>query len=163
METRVVGAILVLIMVVVYMIVRNKSIRTKSIRIYKPIHAQHLYIAEVQVLNAENKNVALPINGGFATQSSTSFGAVAERAIDGNTTGELPWMSATANSGSPYWQLDITPQVIKSITVHNTTVGEAQQEFLRDAKLVVYDESGTEVFSKNLTNEISQTIDVSKI
>lgn len=149
--------VIVILLVVVYLIgFRKKSIKTKVIKIFKSSDANHLYIAEVQVFNGSGTNVALPEHGGSATQSSTAFGWGAERAIDGDTSGVAPSLSATASSDSPYWQLTITPQVIKSVTIHNTT--EVQQGFLEGAKLVLYDENDVEYFSKVLTKDISQTI-----
>lgn len=156
--------VIVIVLVVVYLIgFRKKYIKTKTIKIFKSSDAVHLYIAEVQVFNGSGINVALPEHGGSATQSSTSFGWGAERAIDGNTSGgvvhgAVPSLSATGASDLEYWQLTITPQVIKSVTIHNTSGNEVQQGFLEGTKLVFYDENDVEYFSKVLTSEISQTI-----
>jgi len=155
--------VIVILLVVVYLIGFRKksiktSIKTKTIKIFKSSDAVHLYIAEVEVFNGSGTNVALPEHGGSATQSSTAFGWGAERAIDGNTSGVAPWMSATGASDLEYLQLTITPQVIKSVTVHNTSGNEVQEGFLEGAKLVLYDENDVEYFAKVLTSDISQTI-----
>ena len=67
-------------------------------------------------------NVAL---GGTAEQSSTDFGGVASRAIDGDTNGVWSGGSIThtiVNSSDPYWQVDLGEVYdIEDITLWNRT------------------------------------------
>ena len=66
-----------------------------------------LSLAEVKVYG---QNIA---EGQNATQSTTGYGGVASRGVDGNTNGNYPDGSVTATSeqNEPWWQLDLGEQV----------------------------------------------------
>lgn len=80
-----------------------------------------LTLAEVQVF-ADGKNVG---PGGKATQSSTGYGGVAERAIDGNTDGNFGSGTVThtnENDPHPWWEVDLqASRAIESIAVWTRT------------------------------------------
>ncbi len=85
-----------------------------------------LTLAEVQVFS-DGRNVALR---GKASQSATSHGGVASRAIDGNTDGVYGNGSQThtpENSRNPWWEVDLGGEFpIDSIVVFNRTEGGGQ-------------------------------------
>ena len=61
---------------------------------------------------------------GVASQSSTNGGAVASRAIDGNTNGNFGAgsVSQTLSSYQPWWQIDLgSVRTIPSMTIYNRT------------------------------------------
>ena len=68
-----------------------------------------------------NSNAAL---GGTATQSSTAYGGVAPRAIDGNTDGNWGVGSVTHTAGTvdPWWQVDLgATRTVDQISLWNRT------------------------------------------
>ncbi len=70
-------------------------------------------------------NLAL---GGKATQSTTAFSAVAERAIDGNTDGDFSTARSTTHTeeqADPWWEVDFgEPRRVDHITIWNRTDGD---------------------------------------
>lgn len=81
---------------------------------------QFLSLAEVEV-SSRSQNIA---GQGTVRQSSTAFGGAAERAIDGNTSGEYNDGSTThtAKEQDPWWELDLgQQQPIDSVQLWNRT------------------------------------------
>ncbi len=104
---------------------------------------QILSLAEVQVFS-NGKNVA---SSGKATQSSTDFGGDAQRAIDGNTSGEYAKNSTThsAISDNPWWELDLgTDVAIEQIIVWNRTDNNLQNR-LNGATILLLDAQRQEI------------------
>ncbi|MGZ0712662.1 glycosyl hydrolase family 95 catalytic domain-containing protein (plasmid) [Coraliomargarita sp. W4R53] len=98
----------------------------------------------IRLLPAEEP-VERPIYTGVATQSSTRFGGVPERAIDGNTD-ELNSHSHTDFQDQPWWELDLEQvKEIDEITLWNRTQA-APAERTKEFYVLVSDEpfvSGT--------------------
>ena len=78
-----------------------------------------LTLAEVQVFSGQ-ENIA---PSGTATQSSTAFGGLAKRAIDGNTSGDFGSGSEThtvEDENNPWWELDLgRGRAIDSVAIWN--------------------------------------------
>jgi len=85
--------------------------------------SNYLSLAEVQVWSSSSGQTDLA-SGKRATQSSTVLGATADRAVDGNTSGN--WgdgsLTHTNAEAQPWWQVDLqTVQSIQTIQVWNRT------------------------------------------
>ena len=107
-----------------------------------------LTLAEVQVMS-EGRNVAL---GGKASQSSTSNGGVAARAIDGRTDGAFSdsGTQTHTNEGevNPWWEVDLGGnRSVESIVVWNRREGDLGKR-LDGFTLTVLDGQRREVFKK---------------
>ncbi len=96
---------------------QEKGTTARYIRIGLPGNGRVLTLAEVEVLSG-GKNVA---RRGKAKQSSTDFGGVAARAIDGNKDGSFGKGGQTHTKGSsrdPWWEVDLGREVsVESIRV----------------------------------------------
>ena len=111
-----------------------------------------LTLAEVQVTSG-GKNIALK---GKASQSSTSNGGDAKRAIDGKTNGAFGSGTQThsrENEDNPWWEVDLgSAQPIDSVTVWNRSEGNGQYaKRLEGFTVRVLDENRGEVFKKTET------------
>ncbi len=97
---------------------------TRYVRVSLPGPARTLTLAEVEVLT-DGVNVA-PL--GTATQSSTNWGGVPERAVDGNRSGKYGDGGQThtlEDRPNPWWELDLgAGRVVESVVVWNRTDGE---------------------------------------
>ncbi|MBL8037702.1 MAG: discoidin domain-containing protein [Nitrospira sp.] len=94
------------------------AIRSQYLRIELPGDERVLSLAEVQVYE-EATNIA---QQGKATQSSTAGGALAERAIDGNTNGDYfaHSVSSTSSEGNSWWELDLGKERrVSSVVLYN--------------------------------------------
>ncbi|MDG2359286.1 MAG: plastocyanin/azurin family copper-binding protein, partial [Planctomycetaceae bacterium] len=95
----------------------EKGATARYIRIALPGRGRVLTLAEVEVMS-EGKNVA---RQGTARQSSTDFGGVAARAIDGNKDGSYGKGGQThtkGNSRDPWWEVDLGREVpVESIRI----------------------------------------------
>ena len=105
-------------------------------------------MAEVQVFSGK-KNVALQ---GSASQSSTSLGAIADRAIDGKTDGS--WggdsVSHTNYQADPWWEVDLgAEQPITRIVIFNRTDGELAQR-LSDCRVTLLDDARQVVWQQQI-------------
>ena len=85
-----------------------------------------LSLAEVQVYGEENTDpfVTDLATEGMASQSSTRYGGVAGRAIDGNTNGAYNRRSVThtTSQAQPWWEVDLTQQsAIEQVILFNRT------------------------------------------
>ena len=103
-----------------------------------------------RLLGYLNENIAL---GKSTSQSSTSFGAEASRAVDGNTNGEFSQNSVThtANSIQPFWQVDLGAiHDIDEIVLFNRT--NCCSERLNNFTVSVLDAAGETVFSQFVSN-----------
>ncbi len=92
-------------------------------------------------------NIALT---GNASQSSTAFGGVASRAIDGNTSGVYNQDSVThtANSNQPMWQVLLSDtSTIESIVLFNRTDNCCTSR-LTNYTVSILDDNGTTLFSE---------------
>jgi len=92
--------------------------QSQYLRIELPGDERVLSLAEVQVYE-DGINIA---GQGKATQSSTSGGALAERAIDGNTNGDYfaHSVSSTSGAGSSWWELDLGGEHrVSSVALYN--------------------------------------------
>lgn len=117
-------------------------------------------LAEVQVYptSSTGSNIA-PL--GTADQSSTDYGGVASRAIDGNTSGWWSHGSVTHTTrdqaSSEWWRLQLqTPEHIDRIVIWNRE--DCCNTRLNGATLEVYDEFVNMVGYTTLNGERSQTI-----
>ena len=92
--------------------------QSQYLRIELPGDERVLSLAEVQVYK-DGINIA---RRGKATQSSTSGGALAERAIDGNTNGDYfaHSVSSTSSTVSSWWELDLGEEHrVSSVALYN--------------------------------------------
>ena len=84
-----------------------------------------LSLAEVQVFGEQNTDPLSNLAAeGSAGQSSTSYGGVASRAIDGNTNGTYTSRSVThtATQGQPWWQMELADRgAIEQVVLYNRT------------------------------------------
>jgi hypothetical protein len=119
--------------------------RGRFVRIELPGPERTLTLAEVEVLSG-GENVA---PSGTASQSSVNWGGLAERAIDGNTSGS--WADGgqshtLEDQPDPWWQLDLGAEsLIDAITIWNRTDARWGQR-LDGYVLRVLDTSGRTVF-----------------
>ena len=81
------------------------TVRGRFVRLELSGKERMIHVAEVQVFSGE-ENIATK---GAATQSSTDFGGLPERAIDGKTDGvyENKSVSHTAVQENPWWEVDL--------------------------------------------------------
>jgi hypothetical protein len=92
--------------------------QSQYLRIELPGDERILSLAEVQVYE-NGINIA---GQGKATQSSTSSGALAERAIDGNTNGDYfaRSVSSTSSEGHSWWELNLGKEHrVSSVVLYN--------------------------------------------
>lgn len=119
----------------------------RYVRIELPGRRRTLTLAEVEVYS-DGTNVA---RQGRATQSTTANGGVAERAIDGNSSGN--WgdghqTHTVENQKDPWWELDLgSERPIERIAVFNRTDGDLGKR-LEGFRLVIRDADGHVVFEK---------------
>ncbi|MEZ6141358.1 MAG: DUF1553 domain-containing protein [Zavarzinella sp.] len=126
-----------------------QKVKARKLRIEIPAKGTFLSLAEVQVLSG-GKNVALT---GTAMQSSTDYGGVAKRAIDGNTDGTYTnnSVSHTARDNNPWWEVAWNnDQEIDSITVWNRLDGVGDR--LAPYRINLYDGNNKVIWSKDFTN-----------
>ncbi|WP_158843859.1 T9SS type A sorting domain-containing protein [Algibacter sp. L1A34] len=117
----------------------------------------------IATIDCDSDNLALT---GAAIQSSTAYGGIGSRAIDGNTNGSFSNNSVTHTdpSDTPTWWLVnlSSEQAIGDIVIFNRTGKQSYIERLSDFAVYVYDASGTEMFKQTFTNNPpnpSKTID----
>lgn len=113
------------------------------VRVDLPGREQYLSLAEVLVLSG-GENVAPQ---GTATQSSTSAGGLAPRAIDGNTNGAHSNHSVThtALEPNPWWEVQLAaPTPIHQIEIFNRT--DCCSERLEGCRISILDEARTTLF-----------------
>ncbi|WP_372752093.1 Ig-like domain-containing protein [Mariniflexile sp.] len=110
-------------------------------------------------------NLALATNGGVATQSTTDYGGVPERAIDGNTNGNFGSNSVThtahGTDGSntlKWWQVDLgSNKLIWDIVIYNRTGGTYGTN-LNNFTVEVINANNEVVFSKFFASPPSPSI-----
>lgn len=122
---------------------------TKSITILvNSVNALH--VAELEAYTADGVNVA---RSGKATQSSTSYGAVAQRGIDGDNSGLFGRLGVThtrKHTGVKWWKVELDkPYPVKTIKVYNRR--DCCNSRLKGALLIVRDSSGKDLKVKTLT------------
>jgi len=109
------------------------------------ITASRDHTSRIYLLPMERKQLI-----GKATQSSTEFGGVASRAIDGNTDGRYEMNSTTHTSEKdtkPWWQLDfLEPEAIDEIVLWNR---QNWQERLVNFRVSLLDAESQEVWSQD--------------
>ena len=104
---------------------KAKGTMGRFVRIELPGRRRVLTLAEVEVF-AGGRNVA---RGGKAKQTSTDFGGVAPRAIDGNKSGTYTrnGQTHTKQANNPYWEVDLGREVpIESIVIWNRSENGGQ-------------------------------------
>jgi hypothetical protein len=135
----------------------------RFVRVDLPGQTASLSLAEVQVFSA-GKNLAL---GGKATQSSTvatapaagpkGYPDVAQRAIDGNTDGNLAAGSVaeTRAEPSPWWEVDLgQSEPIDYIVVWNRTDGGSMGRQMKNFRIAVLDAMRKTVWEKRVTEPL---------
>ncbi len=129
---------------------------TKTI-IVRNYQSNPLTIAEVQVFNTSGYNVAI---NGTATQSSTAWGGVATRGIDGNASGWYSHngMTHTSPDYDQWWRLELaTPTEIDRVVVMNRTEAGLGSR-LSGATIEIYDQNGNVQKTGTLGSQQTQTI-----
>ena len=100
-----------------------KTIRGRYLRVTLPNAKEGLALAEAQVFS-NGENIAMR---GKASQSSTDFGGVAERAIDGKTNGNFTKGKSVSHTGrdkDPWWEVDLGREAeIENVVIWNRTDG----------------------------------------
>lgn len=121
-----------------------------------------LSLAEVQLVNSSgNTNFA---SRGIATQSSTSFGGVASRAIDGNVSQNWTDGGITHTSRPGWWKLTFTsPVPAAKIIILNRNGSASLLDRLRGSILQIYDQNGDLVLQKTLTAASRQAYNIESI
>jgi putative heme-binding domain-containing protein len=130
------------------------------IRIELPGEQRTLTVAEVEALR-EGENIA---QGARARQSSTAFGGIAERAVDGNPSGifENGGQTHTEPENNPWLEIDLgQAQPIDSIRIWNRRENDTGAR-LEGFRLLLLDAGHMPVFEKadNPAPERSVEIDV---
>ncbi|MBI2803551.1 MAG: HEAT repeat domain-containing protein [Planctomycetes bacterium] len=117
----------------------------RFVRIELPGKFRTLTLAEVEIFS-DGKNVA---RAGKASQSSTGFGGVAKRAIDGNKNGSFQGGGQThtaEGTTNPWWEVDLGREFpIEAIAIFNRTDGNLGSR-LNNYTLKILDRSRKEVF-----------------
>lgn len=133
--------------------------KARFVRITQHGKNQILSLAEVQVLSG-GRNVALKKD---ALQSSNYPPAGADRAIDGNTSGNFAEgsVSHTKTEDNPWWEVDLGDSFdIQKITIWNRT-DNALEKRLHDYSVVLMDENLQEVWSTRSKQIPKPTVDIS--
>ncbi|MBI1840598.1 MAG: DUF1549 domain-containing protein [Verrucomicrobia bacterium] len=120
--------------------------RARYVRVELPGKGKYLSLAEVEVMSS-GQNVALR---GKASQSSTDFGGVAGRAIDGNTDGAHDKLSVThtALNDDPWWEVDLGEAApIETVTLWNRTDGGVEDR-LKGFRVVLLDDQRSPVWTE---------------
>lgn len=134
----------------------------RYVRIDIPGKNKTLTLAEVEVFS-QGKNIA---RTGKATQSATSHGGVAARAIDGKTSGRYADGGQThtpENGSNPWWELDLgSEQPIESIAIYNRTEEKFHRRLdgytitvLNDLKQPVWQKTAQPAPEKMVTHTIA--------
>lgn len=122
----------------------DKSGRARYVRIELP-DTGTLTLAEVEI-TAGGVNVA---GSGTATQSSTSSGGVAQRAIDGNSNASYDSGTQThteENEKNPWWEVDLkTDRPVSAVTVFNR---KGYEDRLDNFTLTVLDDQRKELYKQ---------------
>ncbi len=120
----------------------------RYVRIELPGNRRTLTLAEVEVFS-DGTNIAPQ---GRAKQSTTAHGGVAERAIDGNTSGSYSDGHQThtnENQSNPWWELDLgSDRPLDAITIWNRIDGDLGRR-LDGFRLEVRDAAGHIVYEKS--------------
>jgi hypothetical protein len=128
--------------------VEAAGVSARYVRVELPGKERILSLAEVNVI-VDNENVA---KQGKASQSSTSFGGTADRAIDQNTSGEFSKNSVTHSekSESPWWELDFQKEFsIDKLVLWNRTDGDHASR-LNGAVVTLLDSNRKTIWTENL-------------
>jgi len=121
------------------------------------INTQYLSLAEVQLLNDSGTNFA---PDGITTQSTTGFGGISSRAIDGNTNQLWSGGSITHTNNPSYgwWQLDMpSPVNANKIVIYNRIDSNALADRLRGSVLRIYNQDDELIFEQTLTKASVQS------
>ncbi|HYO62995.1 MAG TPA: discoidin domain-containing protein, partial [Pyrinomonadaceae bacterium] len=120
--------------------------------------ANYLSLAEVEVWGAQAVSQTPAVNlsqGKAAAQSSTGWGGVASRAVDGNTGGDWAKNSVTTtfNDAQAWWEVDLgSVRSVQDVKLWNRT--DCCSERLSDFYVIVSD---VPFASTNLTTTLGQT------
>jgi len=137
---------------------KGESGEARYVRIELPRKGT-LTLAEVQVF-ADGVNVA---GNGVAKQSSTAYGAGAQRAIDGNTDSDFASGTQThSNEGenNPWWELDLkADQPVSEVTLWNRA---GYEDRLDKFTLILLDAERREIWKKvnNPAPQLSAKVEV---
>ncbi len=127
---------------------KGKLVTGRYVRVDLPGKQRTLTLAEVEVMS-QGANVA---RTGKATQSSTSNGGVAARAIDGNKSssyGDGGQTHSAEGTDNPWWELDLGAEYpIETVVIYNRADG-ALGSRLNNFTLTVLDKGRNPVFTKD--------------
>lgn len=137
----------------------SKKLTGRYVRIELPGQGKFLSLAEVQVMQGET-NLALK---GQATQSSTDFEGVAQRAIDGNTEGRFfvaNSVTHTAAGDNPWWEVDLqSAQELQQIRIWNRL--DNVEGRLQNFKVLVLNEQRETVWEQIVTTVPNPSLELS--
>ncbi len=126
---------------------QDKTVLGRFVRVELPGKQRTLTLAEVEVYSA-GRNIA---RQGKARQKNTAFGGEAQRAIDGNKSGNYSDNGQThtsENTADPWWEVDLGGEFpITAIVIYNRT-DRALGKRLQGFTLKVLDKSRNVVFEK---------------
>lgn len=128
----------------------DASLRGRTVRVQLLDKTEFLHMAEVQVFRGD-VNLATQ---GTARQSSTSLGAAADRAIDGNTDGSWPGNSVTHTNSEhePWWEVDLgSMRLVNRIVIWNRTDGQLETRLDR-FRVSLLDDRGNVVWEQIVTD-----------
>jgi hypothetical protein len=135
------------------------ELRASTLRISLPGEQRILSLAEVEIL-VGGENVALD---GTASQSSTGFGGLAVRAIDGNTDGDYHRTSSVTHTNTetdPWWQVDLGETLtIEGLRVWNRTDGNLEER-MRGFVVEALDDTGKVVWRTELRGVPDPSMDI---
>ncbi|GIZ09739.1 carbohydrate-binding protein [Flavobacterium sp. UMI-01] len=148
-------------------LVTAKKLGTTFINCYS-VDGNLMDTSYVTTTYSTENNLALSSNGGVASQSTTAYGGVAERANDGNTNGDFSKNSVThtehGTNGSntlKWWKVDLgANKTIWDIVVYNRT-GSNYGDRLNNFTVEVLNANGEVTFSRLITTPPSPSIVIS--
>ena len=140
-----------------------KNVAGRFVRIELP-RGKPLTLAEVQIFSG-GKNIAMQ---GRATQSSTTSGGDAQRAVDGRTDGKYNAGTSTHTSGADaqtWWEVDLqSEQPLDAVTVWTRTdENKKYAERLAGFQVVVLDAARRETFRSPANPAPSESVRIELI
>lgn len=119
-------------------------------------------ITNSKAIEVSPKGANLALNG-IATQSTTGYGGLPERAIDGNTDGDFNNGSVSHTDqidADKWWQVDLgEDKKIDDITIHNRTEG-SYSERLNNFTVSIIDSENNTIFSKLFVDYPNPSINI---
>lgn len=133
----------------------HATVDARYIRIELPGKNRTLSLGEIEVISG-NKNIA---TSGRAIQSTIFNDAVANRAIDSNTSGHYfsNSVSSTQPEYGPWWELDLDKnRPVQKLVIYNRT--DCCQERINPANITLYNADRVIVWQGNIKSPLSRYV-----